>query len=47
MANISDSIEITSMSDILTFTGKGDFASQSSTLKQKDNKKGYAHRERT
>jgi proliferating cell nuclear antigen len=39
MANISDSIEITSMSDILTFTGKGDFASQSSTLKQKDNKK--------
>jgi len=39
MANISDSIEITSMSDILTFTGKGDFASQSSTLKQKENKK--------
>jgi proliferating cell nuclear antigen len=39
MANISDSIEITSMNDILTFTGKGDFASQSSTLKQKDNKK--------
>jgi hypothetical protein len=26
------------MSDILTFTGKGDFASQSSTLKQKENK---------
>jgi len=39
MANISDSIEITSMNDILTFTGKGDFASQSSTLKQKENKK--------
>jgi len=39
MANISDSIEITSMSEILTFTGKGDFASQSSTLKQKENKK--------
>jgi proliferating cell nuclear antigen len=39
MANISDSIEITSMGDILTFTGKGDFASQSSTLKQKENKK--------
>jgi proliferating cell nuclear antigen len=39
MANISDSIEITSMSDILTFTGKGDFASQSSRLMPKENKK--------